>query len=84
MTRHGFVLGLALVLALAACGGSSSETPPPLQPDPVGFRYAGVPAPERDTSDAGVDPVAAAADDDEDKPRLPARSTWGATSPSRH
>ena len=29
------------------CGGSSSETPPPLQPDP-GFHYAGVHAAPRE------------------------------------
>jgi len=71
-----FVLGVPLASALLACGGSSSETPPPLQPDPRGFHYAGVPATERDTSDAGVEPAAPDTDDDV-KPRGPARSTWG-------
>jgi hypothetical protein len=83
MTCHHCALGLALALALAACGGSSSETPPPLQPDPIGFHYAGVAAAERDTSDAGAEPVAAGSDDD-DKPRAPARATWGAAPPPRH
>lgn len=84
MTLHGFWLGvlLALACAQAACGGSSSETPPPLQPDPKGFYYAGVPATERGASDAGAEPVATDTDDD-DKPHAPARSTWG-TPPARH
>ncbi|HYP75065.1 MAG TPA: hypothetical protein VER12_03885 [Polyangiaceae bacterium] len=39
--RYPLLFGAALTaVALAACGGSSSETPPPLQPDPAGFRYA--------------------------------------------
>ena len=31
--------GLGFFLSLAACGGSSSETPPPLQPLPVNVHY---------------------------------------------
>lgn len=76
---------LASLASLAACGGSSSETPPPLQPDPTGFRYAPpIPAaipPESDAGDAAqtipetgeVDP----------KPRLPARPPTG-SSPAAH
>ena len=84
MTLHGFLLGVALALACtqAACGGSSSETPPPLQPDPKGFHYAGVPAKEQETADAGPESVANDSDDD-DKPHPPARSTWG-TPPLPH
>jgi hypothetical protein len=88
MTRHGFVLGVALAVAcavgcaLAACGGSSSETPPPLQPDPEGFHYAGVHAAPREASDGGAAPAPSDADDDE-KPRAPARSTWGTPSQRR-
>jgi hypothetical protein len=87
MTRHGFVLFVVLAasFALAACGGSSSETPPPLQPDPKGFHYAGVSVREPQ-GDAGVAPAVHGQDDDDDKgsrPRTPARSTWGAASP-RH
>src|SRR6185369_4439288 len=49
----GAVLALPALAALAACGGSSSETPPPLQPDPAGFRYAsGSPARVAEASDA--------------------------------
>jgi len=76
-----FVLGVPLASALAACGGSSSETPPPLQPDPRGFHYAGVSAAARDTSDAGVAEPSLPDSDDDIKPRVPARSTWGAASP---
>jgi hypothetical protein len=81
MTRHGLSIAMALALALAACGGSSSETPPPLEPDPRGFHYAGVSATQRDDSDAGPQTTASDADDD-DKPRAPARATWGASKPS--
>jgi hypothetical protein len=54
--------GLGFFLSLAACGGSSSETPPPLQPLPVNVHYdrssttlpgeLGMPAPE--PTDAGA------------------------------
>jgi len=85
---YRFLFGAVLtVSALAACGGSSSETPPPLQPDPAGFRYASVaPRPEEaEESDAGSaprsQPARAASAPTElertPKPRVPARSTWG-------
>ncbi|MET0794931.1 MAG: hypothetical protein ABW061_25655 [Polyangiaceae bacterium] len=68
-------------LAFGACGGSSSETPPPLQPDPKGFRYAGVPVSATVAeSDAGAQPAVNDPDEDE-KPRTPARSTWGSAKP---
>jgi hypothetical protein len=66
---------------LSACGGSSSETPPPLQPDPKGFHYASAPLPPLVAdSDAGVAPIANELDEEE-KPRAPARSTWGSPKP---
>jgi hypothetical protein len=76
---------LAMAGALAACGGSSSETPPPLQPDPTGFRYASTPMPREDASDAGEAPKTIVDDsaDDDPKPRAPAQSTWG-TAPAPH
>ncbi len=84
MSRYGFVLGVVFAVGLPACGGSSSETPPPLQPDPHGFHYAGVTAAAPEASDAGAEPTANRVDeDDDDKPRVPAQSTWGGTTP-RH
>ncbi|HEX3776272.1 MAG TPA: hypothetical protein VHV51_17490 [Polyangiaceae bacterium] len=79
------VLGIVFAFALCACGGSSSETPPPLQPDPAGFHYAGVSAAASAPLDAGVEPTRhhANEEDDDDEPRTPARSTWGTPSPRR-
>jgi hypothetical protein len=37
--RLAFGLFTLFVLALADCGGSSSETPPPLEPSPVNIHY---------------------------------------------
>jgi hypothetical protein len=78
----GSLVAVLMFGVLGACGGSSSETPPPLQPDPKGFRYASVPVSASvEGSDAGalsgpneLDP--------EEKPRAPAGSTWGATKPA--
>jgi len=86
MTRHGWLLAIVFAVELCACGGSSSETPPPLEPDPRGFYYAGVSAVQPEASDAGSDSVArsnASDDEDDDKPRTPARSTWGSQSPRK-
>jgi hypothetical protein len=33
-------LGVASLALLASCGGSSSETPPPLEPLPVNMHYS--------------------------------------------
>jgi hypothetical protein len=83
MTRQRIVFGAVLALAggsaLGACGGSSSETPPPLEPDPRGFHYApALPSPASE-SDAGVTPSSnGSADDDDEKPHKKASSTWGA------
>jgi len=78
-----FVLAPAALCALGACGGSSSETPPPLQPDPKGFRYASVspPVSVAPDSDAGAAPMTNELEMEE-KPRAPARSTWGSTKPA--
>ena len=78
------LLGLPLLAAtlLAACGGSSSETPPPLQPDPAMRRYtgprvarAGEPQPESVPAEGGE---AAAGEDSAAAPSgAPAPGTWG-------
>jgi hypothetical protein len=88
MMRYRLLFGAVLsAVALAACGGSSSETPPPLQPDPAGFRYAPpFAAPISEEADAGEAPrnnPAIAEPDPNPKPRVPGRSTWGA-SPAVH
>ncbi|HYQ03368.1 MAG TPA: hypothetical protein VER96_32055 [Polyangiaceae bacterium] len=73
------LFGAVLVTALAACGGSSSETPPPLQPDPAGFRYAPASSrPTLDESDAGNAPL-----DPNEKPRQPALAPSGSAPAAR-
>ena len=82
----GAVLAFAIVLlfVIGACGGSSSETPPPLQPDPQGFHYASEPpSASVADSDAGPSPAMSPLEDD-DKPRPPARSTWGSKPAPSH
>ena len=69
----------ALLLSLLGlgCGGSSSETPPPLEPDPTSLRYTG---PRLPSADATPAPAAAAAPDEDDlpaTPKKPAAGTWG-------
>ncbi|MEI9948129.1 MAG: hypothetical protein WDO74_03925 [Pseudomonadota bacterium] len=81
----GAVLALGSIAALAACGGSSSETPPPLQPDPAGFRYASTSplriAEESDAGDAPQTQSVPESVDGDPKPRVPGRSTWGSGTP---
>jgi len=80
MMRLSF--GLAVSFALSGCGGSSSETPPPLQPDPTGFHYAGVPASKHeDLADAGDNDN----DNDSDvhKPKRPAANSAGEAFPNK-
>lgn len=73
------VLSLLLPLCAVACGGSSSETPPPLQPDPTSARYTGprMPNPADDLAAAAPAAAEPAEDDADDRPRKPAVSTWG-------
>ena len=71
------VLSLLLSLCAVACGGSSSETPPPLQPDPTSGRYTG-PRMPNPADDVAPPPAPEAVEDDtDDQPRRPAASTWG-------
>lgn len=71
------VLPWLLSLCAVACGGSSSETPPPLQPDPTSARYTGprMPNPADDVAPPASAEVAE--EDADDQPRKPAASTWG-------
>jgi hypothetical protein len=88
MMRYRLLFGAVFTAgALAACGGSSSETPPPLQPDPAGFRYAPPFAPPiAEEADAGEAPRMSPGVGEADpnpKPRLPTRPTSGG-SPAAH
>lgn len=67
---------LALALTGTACGGSSSETPPPLEPDPTSGRYTG---PRVSNAPEQAKPEAAAPDEDDAPrtPQKPAAATWG-------
>ena len=69
--------------ALVSCGGSSSETPPPLEPHPLNLHYSRAstalnePALEPEpAADAGVstEPKPRDVDENED---VPAPRTWG-------
>jgi len=71
------VLALCLLLPCLGCGGSSSETPPPLEPDPTSIRYTG---PRFPSADEAVAPTPPAEPDEDDLParsRKPAAATWG-------
>jgi hypothetical protein len=77
---------LALALTATACGGSSSETPPPLEPDPTSGRYTG-PRVSNAPEQAKPEAVTAAPDEDDAPrtPQKPAPGTWGsgkATAPA--
>ena len=80
MMRQGLLFGSALALLSPACGGSSSETPPPLEPDSRGTHYVSAPLPRAGDAAASA-PSPALADDDDIKPKNPARSTWGSPKP---
>ena len=71
------MLPLVLWLSAAACGGSSSETPPPLQPDPTSERYTGPRFPSAEDDTAQASPSESAEQDTADLPRRAAAATWG-------
>ncbi len=66
----------ALSLLAVGCGGSSSETPPPLLPDPTSARYTGPRMPNA-AGDVASPAPAEPEDDTAEKPRRPAAATWG-------
>jgi hypothetical protein len=68
---------LAFALTAFACGGSSSETPPPLEPDPTSARYTG---PRVSNAPEPAKPAPETAPEEDDAPRTPqkpAAATWG-------
>jgi hypothetical protein len=79
---RAFGWSLSLLLLAVGCGGSSSETPPPLEPDPTIGRYAGPRMPSKD------DDVPSAAEPEPEleaeptSPRRPAPATWGSGKPT--
>lgn len=81
--RTVLALPLCLVLFAVGCGGSSSETPPPLEPDPTSGRYTG---PRVNSAQEDEAPTPAAPDNSDDErpaqPRAPGRSTWGTGKPA--
>lgn len=70
-----------LSLSALGCGGSSSETPPPLQPDPTSERYTGPRMPSA-ADDVAQAPAPEPEDDGLDQPRKPALATWGSGKPA--
>lgn len=72
-----FAVAFLSLLPALGCGGSSSETPPPLEPDPTSGRYTG-PRVSRALEDASP-PASAepALDEESPPPSRPGRATWG-------
>jgi hypothetical protein len=66
-----------LSLSALGCGGSSSETPPPLQPDPTSARYTGPRMPSAADDRAVAPPADPEPGDAAEQPRKPAAGTWG-------
>jgi hypothetical protein len=75
-------LAFSFCVAVAGCGGSSSETPPPLEPDPTSLRYTGPRLPpSEDTVAPTAEPEAAEAISPS-VPGKPAAPTWGSGKPA--
>jgi hypothetical protein len=74
--RFALVL-FCLSLSALGCGGSSSETPPPLLPDPTSARYTGPRMPSAADDVASTAPAEREEDDAAEQPRRPAAATWG-------
>jgi hypothetical protein len=71
------LLPFLLSLSAVACGGSSSETPPPLQPDPTSERYTGPRMPSAGDDAVQPSPRELAEEDTAELPRRAAAATWG-------
>lgn len=73
------LFALTLSMLAVGCGGSSSETPPPLEPDPTSYRYTGprVQSPPEEPVPAGESAAEEAEDDAPVRPKKPAATTWG-------
>lgn len=73
------LLGLSLGLLVTGCGGSSSETPPPLEPDPTLARYTGPRLSKHvDAEPASAKEAEPALEDEQPaRPSRPAAGTWG-------
>lgn len=71
--RWVLLVSISMLFAITACGGSASETPPPLQPDPMGFRYASAPIARPQDGDGGLSTIANEPDPENDpQPVAPA------------
>jgi hypothetical protein len=74
-------LVLALMVFVSGCGGSSSETPPPLEPDPQNlYRGTGAPFIPKQRPQPAVDAEGKeveADDDPQTRAKKPVPSTWG-------
>lgn len=81
MRRFGSALSvcLAVYFSSVGCGGSSSETPPPLEPDPTSFRYTGPRMPSNDEPAAAAEPAPLETNEEQlpPAPGKPAAPTWG-------
>jgi hypothetical protein len=75
-------LPLLVPLLASGCGGSSSETPPPLEPDPESGRYTG-PRVDADEPARLKEPEPLPEEEPlSEQPRRPAAATWGSGKPA--
>jgi hypothetical protein len=78
---RGVVASGVIALAVSACGGSGSETPPPLEPLPVNLHYdrsSTALAGDHSVLEADAGAVVKSSEPIEEPTETPpARSTWG-------